>query len=167
MIRQRLKPDIVCHFMKKLYFIIILGTISAIAYLNWDNDPHDIDLSKIEYHVLRFNLGRQIFDDSCEYYYVTKSDIIKAEKILRKAFENYNKTVGHSRNHEDYGRQYMGAKTPTGDIIIYVNCFAGPEDYEQKWLFLVDVNDGGDLFFEGMINLTKREIIYFGPHGSA
>jgi hypothetical protein len=57
-------------------------------------------------------------------------------------------------------------KIPGGDIIIYVNCFAAPDAYRQKWLFRVAVSDGGDLFFEGMINLTKEEIIYFGPHGS-
>jgi hypothetical protein len=149
----------------KLYFSAILGTVAVIVCLNMDFGG-DIDLSKIEYNVLRFNFSRKIFGDSCTYHYVTKSDIMQAEKMLRKAFDDYNKTATYPRNHEDYGRQYIGAKTSGGDIIIYVNCFAGPDDYEQKWLFRVIVHDGGDLFFEGMINLTKGEVIYFEPHAS-
>ena len=155
--------------MKKLCFILIFGIVAVITYLNWDNEgDNDIDLSKIQYNVVRFNTGhRQIFDDSCEYYYVTKSDIRNAERILRNEFENYNKTAKVPRNHENYGRQYMGSKTSSGEILIYVNCLAGPDEYGLKWLFLVEVNDGGDGFFEARINLTTGEVLSFSPHGSA
>lgn len=153
--------------MKKgILLLSMLGLIAIIIYFNSDFGI-DVDMSSVNYSVLRFNSGRQIFDDSCGYHFVTKSDIGKTEKVIRKAFEDYNKTVDYPREHKEYGRQYMGASTPNGEILIYVNCFVRPDKYGQKWLFLVNVSDGGDDFFEGMINVTTGEIIYFGPHGSA
>ena len=128
----------------------------------------DVDMSNIKYNVLRFDFSNPpMFDDSCNYHFVTKSDIGETEKILRKAFDDHNKTAKRHVDHEDYGRQYIGAKAPNGDILIYVNCFVEPARHEVKWLVRVRVHDGWDGYFEGMFNLTTGEIIYFGHHGSA
>lgn len=132
-----------------------------------NTESEEINLSEIEYNILRLDNGEGIFEDTCNYHYIIKEEIRKAEKVFRQAIENYNKNSKEPLDHNEYGRQYIGAETPRGDVLIYINCFKYPQRFSQKGLFRVEVSDGGDDYLHVMINVTKGELIYFGTNGWA
>jgi hypothetical protein len=129
----------------------------------------EVDLSEIQYDILRFDTGEGIFSDSCSYHYLTKNEIQKAEKILRKAFDEANKTRTSIDllNHKEYGRQYIGAEAPNGDVLIYAFCYKNPEDESLTWMTRIYVFDGGDDYLHVMVNITTGELICFYNNGSA
>jgi hypothetical protein len=52
---------------KKIFLVSMLGLIVIIIFFNSDFGI-GVDMSDVKYSVLRFNSGRQIFDDSCGYH---------------------------------------------------------------------------------------------------
>jgi hypothetical protein len=153
--------------MNRVGFLIILFYVTVASCGPREKD--DIDLDEIKYDILRFDNGEGIFDDSCSYHYVTKGEIKKAERILRKGFEtaNKNRSTIELLNHREYGRQYIGAETSRGDVLIYAFCYKNPEDESLTWMTRIYVSDGGEDYFHVMINITTGEVIYFYSNGSA
>ncbi|MGC3943798.1 MAG: hypothetical protein QM762_04525 [Chryseolinea sp.] len=155
--------------MKNVVIVLVIGFLSFITYVNWDTEGDgEIDLNKITYGVLRLNYGnRELFGDTCTYHIVSRADIRNAEKILRRELENYNSTAKYPHSHEDYGRQFLGARTPGGDVLMYVACFLGPDYHQKLWLIPVVVYDGGDSYIDVLMNVTTGEVLSFSPHGGA
>jgi hypothetical protein len=151
--------------MERLFYLTACATMLLSSCGN--TNRQEINLHEIEYNILRLDNGEGIFEDTVSYHYITKEDIRKAEKIFRQAIANYNKNSKDPLDHREYGRQYIGAETASGDILIYINCFKDPDEFSQKGLFRVEVSDGGDDYLHVMINVTAGELIFFGTNGWA
>lgn len=68
-----------------------------------------------------------------------------------------------------YFRQYVAGRTASGEHIIYVNalCRSGSaqhEDWKHRWL---SVEDGGDCYWQAVINLDTGRVLLFQVNGNA
>jgi len=100
-----------------------------------------------------------------------EKEIINIELLLEKCFDSlpikhpYYREQKNHKSLDRYKLQFIAVVTPQGEKIIWVNglCIAR-DDWKKE---IVIVNDGGDCFFNVMINLNKN-IYYdfmFNAHG--
>ena len=68
---------------------------------------------------------------------------------------------------KDYGRQYMTVVSDKGDKIVYVNCFCDPTHFNYRDKELVQVDDGGNCFFNFKVDLKTKKIFDFMENGVA
>ena len=84
------------------------------------------------------------------------SEILLAEKLLKKSVAKYNKGNNWSSiNLKKYNRQYVAGINPKSEKIIYINCYCEPNatNWREE---LSDIMDGGNCFFTLTINLTLQ-----------
>lgn len=136
----------------------------------------EVDLRGIDYKVLDYedfvqNLNRnwQVpFDNGYESHDLSKSEISRCEEFIKEAIRGYNNDpVLGTVELEKYGRQYVAAKSPLGQVIVYINCFCNPDKFPDRDKYEVRVLDGGSCYFQVTINLTEEEILSFEMNGVA
>lgn len=146
------------HILFFLTVILVVGTCSDNREDYYLLDLHNYKLRP--YH-------DSVFPDSYQPHDLTKKEIAKCQQLVKEAVESFNKKSSTPLNLDQYGQQYIGALSPEGEIMVYVNCFCNPEKYDYREKYLVVVSDGGDCFFHLVINLAKNEIVEGMTHGSA
>ncbi|SFQ63655.1 hypothetical protein [Flavobacterium akiainvivens] len=99
---------------------------------------------------------------------LSKEEIAQADALLYKSLDTYNQ----KENREDinlryYIRQYVPELNEKGEkqVMIYAMCSIFEGDGWRK--HLSHVNDGGDCFFEVLINLEKNTVSELWPNGHA
>jgi hypothetical protein len=96
-------------------------------------------------------------------YKLTKDDL---ETILT-LWEGALAKSRTERISTEYGRQYLAGIDSSGQVLVFINSFCHPENYDYRDKYLVVVSDGGDCFFRLLIDLTKKQVISFETNGSA
>ena len=111
---------------------------------------------------------------------LTEKEIETIEPLFEESIERYN--AGQENiyerihaKHSDvkrgdfiidagkYKRQYIAVVTPTGEKLVWINCFC---DTNGNWKKdIVEMLDGGNCFFNVMINLTKGKYYNFSVNG--
>ena len=90
-----------------------------------------------------------------------EKDIAAAEKILAFAFEDQKRpTINRllNRKPDDYCKQFVGATDANGDKVIWLNCFCRDQESQFKnWKNnIISVKDGGNCFFNILLNISKN-----------
>lgn len=87
---------------------------------------------------------------------------------LKKKFPNYQFFENQfSINLEEYRRQYIVVTAPTGEKLLHINFFCGPDGFEYWKDEYVIVDDGGNCFFQVIINISKKKLVEFYVNGVA
>ena len=97
---------------------------------------------------------------------LTEKEINEIEPLLYQCVKEYNdkQEQVHIESPEakrkrfmidisSYKFQFIAARTPKGDKIVWVNCSCASFDYWEKQV--IRINDGGNCFFNLMIDVTK------------
>jgi len=120
-----------------------------------------------------------------------QSDFLECEKLVKDYINQYNikgakrldslkrylRDVKHKNvqlfedqffiNLKKYGRQYIAVKNKENHIIVYLNCFCNPSEFNYRKKDWVFVEDGGNCFFQIKIDLTDKKIIEYSENGVA
>jgi hypothetical protein len=65
-----------------------------------------------------------------------------------------------------YKRQYIAVTNKQGEKVVFINCFCGDLDKDSRNRLFI-VNDGGNCFFNVMINLTTNKYYDLTVNGDA
>ena len=151
--------------------------------LNYVIDSTDITIFAAD------SMKNRIFTDDYKVVPLRQSDILECEKLLKDYIKRYNikgtekldsvkryfREVKHKEvqlyegqffiNLKKYGRQYIAVKSKANHIIVYLNCFCNPSEFNYRkkdWVFVLD---GGNCFFQMKIDLTDKKIFEFSENG--
>ena len=137
------------------------------------------------------SMKNRVFTDDYKVVQLNKSDIFESENLLKDYINQYNikgtkrldslkryfQEVKHKnvQLYEDpfridlrkYGRQYIAVKNKENHIIVYLNCFCNPSEFDYRKKDWVFVFDGGNCFFQMKIDLTDKKVIEFSENGVA
>lgn len=104
-------------------------------------------------------------------YTLSRENIIEAEKLLRDSVPHLTNEHGHiyKPHLKDYYHQYVGYITSNNHILVHIYLSRkGEIMYDNKVSKdLILVFDGGDEFWEIVIDVTGKRILGFGQHGFA
>lgn len=145
-------------------------------------DIHSIDSSN--YTILKFDNADTWLSKNIKPTSLTKSEIEEIEIILKQCIDKYNPdqklrfdTI--SKKHPEYNlkieyfvidlskykRQYVPFINSAGQKEVWVNCFCYEfPDWRNE---ILEVNDGGNCFFNLTINLTTKTFSEFIVNGEA
>jgi hypothetical protein len=150
-----------CFFTTLLFVIGSCGNVG-------DNNDYVLELD----NYIPPNSDKVIFAENYKSYSLTRGDIKKCEHFIRQEIDYNNrdfekKGFHNSFTFEEYGRQYLAAIAPNGHIMVYVNCFCNPDDVpsEEDKHVLIIANDGGNCYFNLLIDLTSNLVISHGVNG--
>ena len=164
--------------MKRILFILIL-------LLAYTIPAHAQKIPRSQYTVLEYHPGS---DSSTNFYHIyrkatlSKREIKNIESILRQCIDKENadelirynaaKLKDSNAQKSDYiialkkyVLQYIVSISPNGEKIIWVNCFCEPMNGWKDQV--IGVHDGGNCFFNVMINLSKKTYYDFRVNGWA
>ena len=163
--------------MKKIFTLIsFLFVFSA-------KSQSKLDTSK--YTIFQFDRNIPVvFGKGCRTTVLTPHEINKAEQVLIKCIFNYNiqqqkYSIKAKKLYPDidqnqffidlskYKRQYLTVINEKGEKEIWINCFrpwnnSGFNYWRKK---IVRVNDGGNYFFNVIINLATNKYYQFSTNG--
>lgn len=98
-------------------------------------------------------------------------DVDGAEKLLLYAFDDQkrptiNRVAG--RTLDEYDRQFVFAENDKGEKYVWINCFTKSQepDFKNWKTSLVLVKDGGNNFFNVLINLSGNKYEKFDVNGN-
>jgi hypothetical protein len=100
---------------------------------------------------------------------LTTDDLEQINEILNFAVENYNKKMEKDIILSRYKRQYIAFFNKNGEKEVWVNCFNSKHiENANYWKTeVVVVMDGGNNFFQLIINLSKTTYYDFWVNGYA
>ena len=144
-------------------------------------------IDSLDFHIIRFDSSYQyLFSTSFMTADLTNKEIIESENLLKLFIADYNVEATKKFNEmtkeypnikfnildftielADYGRQYMSVVSHKGERMVYVNCFCDPTEFNYRDKELVQVEDGGNCFFNFKVNLTEKKIFDFMENGVA
>ena len=160
-----------------LLFILPLTFVNAQAKLDTSN-----------YAIIKFELSNpHPFGNKYKAAELELSEIIEAENILSICANNYNKLQMLRYNEiikrnpksksrpkiaslvidlPRYKRQYVAVINSKGEKEIWINCFC--TNFGIDWRHtIVNVDDGGNCFFNVRVNLTTKQYFNFMVNGYA
>src|SRR5574344_593610 len=104
-------------------------------------------------------------------YTLSHENIIEAEKLLRDSVPHLTNAYGHTyKPHlKNYYHQYVGYITSNNHILVHIYLSRKGEIMYDNEVSkdLILVFDGGDNFWEIVIDVTGKRILGFGQHGFA
>ena len=181
------------YFLTILFFAAALGctrtNINDLTKSNSLDTLAIIDkaiLDSVDFVVLNVDTleTQHIFPSTYTSTDLIEGEIIKCEKLLKSYILDYNKEAimrfdlikkkypnqrFYSKDFtielKDYGRQYIAALSDKGDKVVYVNCYCNPAEFSYRDKELVDVDDGGNCYFDFKVDLNKNEIFDFATNG--
>jgi len=62
-------------------------------------------------------------------------------------------------------RQYCGGHTAGGELLVFINAFCESSSHDDWRKAQIDVFDGGDCYWQAVINLSTRRVEYFEVNG--
>ncbi len=139
---------------------------------NISNKPSIVDTSK--YSIIQFSNSGDWFFKDAKPSNLTTAEIQNAEAVLLKCIENYNSEQQKqfdkiSKEHPEYNlklqdfiidlkkykRQYVPVLTKKGQKEVWINFFC--ETSNKNWRKeIIHVDDGGNCYFNVIINLTTK-----------
>lgn len=165
--------------MKQLAIFFLLPFI-ACSENNFNHHSLQYDTSKIAFlpskkqlHYLpEADTSMKTLRDSTAFP-LTEDDFRTIETILSQSIQSYNEANSTAKANyvyiklEDYKRQYVPYIDKKGHRRVWVNCFADQAlhffyDSTYDWkASLVSALDGGDWFFNSLIDLTTKQRLSF------
>jgi hypothetical protein len=153
------------------------------AFLFSANAQPNLDTSR--YAIFKFDSNNcWVFNKNDKPTELTDQDINKIEKLLVKCISNYNikqkkysASIKKSHPYIDetqffidlpkYKKQYLAIINSKKEKEIWVNCFRPSHDADFNYWRkkIVRVNDGGNYFFNVIINLTRNKYYQFRENG--
>ncbi|WP_153797407.1 hypothetical protein [Foetidibacter luteolus] len=115
----------------------------------------------VQYVILN-NLAKDFFDSACKPAALSESEIAVIDSLTKEQM----KTERASRAFDSYKRQFIVVTDSQGDKLVYVNGFCNWKN--QTWLSVfVQVDDGGNCFYQMRLNLSKKKVSFFSYNGYA
>ncbi|MDP4204015.1 MAG: hypothetical protein Q8861_15135 [Bacteroidota bacterium] len=132
-----------------------------------------------------------IFPKDYQLFQLNQSEISECERILKIFINQYNikgkakldslkkryntpkyQHIQFFKNQfyidlKKYGRQYIAVKDKHSHTIVYINCFCNPSEFSYRKQEWVQVEDGGNCFFQIKIDLNDKKVIDFKENGVA
>jgi hypothetical protein len=115
----------------------------------------------------------------------TKTDVLAAERIIKdhlqyNAEENSNWSYVND-NYRSYVRQYCSFVNSKGEVLVYINALwrknilddikfkkddqtIGLPLWYEQWIIVLD---GGNSYWQGLINITTKKVVMFSVNGVA
>ena len=104
-------------------------------------------------------------------YTLSRENIIEAEKLLRDSVPHLTNEYGHTyKPHlKNYYHQYVGYITSNNHILvlIYLSHKDGMLHKDELYKDIIQGFDGGDYYWEIVIDVTGKRILRFSQHGFA
>ncbi len=136
-----------------------------------------IDTSKIA--IIPHEKGDYIFDKSKKNTTLSAEDLNIAEQLFNNAVDEYNtkqKAANSNLSEKQmkrtlidpshYKRQYIAVTNSKGEKEIWINCFC--DTFDTNWRKqIIEVDDGGDCFFNVYINITTKTHLELRVNGYA
>jgi len=116
------------------------------------------------YAILRFE-AHYGFPEQSISATLNQDELLQIEKMIVQIIQDHNKKNKHyTIDISKYKRQYIAALTPTGEKIVWVNCFCDSlgTDWHKEMLIVEDV---GKCFFNLILNLKKNNFYNFFING--
>jgi hypothetical protein len=146
----------------------------------------NIALDSFDFNIIEYDASyRYIFPETFQTTDLTRKEIEQCEALLKLFIAEYNveatnkfdemskkypkmrfKKEDFTIDLNEYGRQYMGAISEHQKFV-YVNCFCEPNKFDTPDKQLVQVDDGGNCFFNFKVDLKNRKIFDFIENGVA
>jgi hypothetical protein len=100
------------------------------------------------------------------------SDLTKYEIGKLKVFIQSEIDKAHFKHHSkqsEFYKQYISIRNKENEKIVWINCISRKDEYlNDRWKNeILEVNDGGEYFFQMKINLTKGIVFDFYVNGEA
>jgi basic membrane lipoprotein Med (substrate-binding protein (PBP1-ABC) superfamily) len=132
------------------------------------------DTSKIS--IINFNKSIYwLFDSASKASILTDADIWEVERLFNESIADYNSKIKKKEDKKyfavdlqkfNYKRQYVCVTNKDGQKVVYVNCFCETIGVDWKST-LIQVEDGGNCFFNLKINLNTKKYYDFFVNGYA
>lgn len=113
----------------------------------------------------KFEDSKDCFDNSFAYFSKNKSITIEklncdeqkiVKEIIRKALKE-SEFVSDDTNDNQYYKQCIISYNKEGEKIVWVNCVRKNIGYENEWnKAIIEVEDGGDYYFNLKININTK-----------
>jgi len=161
--------------MKSIITFVILFTLLQCAgnssQENRNSGSHSAiktTLDSVDFEVIRFDAKYSyLFSETVQATEVSREEIVGCEDLLKSYIADYNEEAYYKIDLKKYGRQYIPVLTGKGEKIIYVNFFCDPESFDYRSSELVQVDDGGNCYFQCWIDLTSKKVFQFAENGIA
>lgn len=167
--------------MKEIFITLLLLNVFLFSVKSQSK------LDTVKYAIFRFDRNNPwVFSKNYKATVLTSNEIIKAEQLLVKCISSYNiKQHKYSTKAKKsypnidqtqffielskYKRQYITVINQKGEKEIWINCFrpsnhSGFEYWRKK---IVRVSDGGNYFFNVIVNLKTNKYYQFSTNGIA
>ncbi|MFT3934427.1 MAG: hypothetical protein QM726_12470 [Chitinophagaceae bacterium] len=157
------------------FFINACGQTSSSSNTNNNIIPERISFDTSNIAIIQFDTSvHWLFDSTSKPSGLTQSDILEIDSLFDKSITDYNAKVNEAAKKyyaidltkRKYKRQYVCAINKDGQKEVYINCFC--DTFQDNWKkSLVQVDDGGNCFFNFKINLTTKKYFDFFVNGYA
>jgi hypothetical protein len=119
-------------------------------------------------------IGNYVFDSSYTEAQLTREDMEKIDGLFRGCIDRYNLSmrqakpayIGIDLKSGKYKRQIIAATSRKGEKEVWINCFCQTHDRNWKTQ-LIEVDDGGECYFNMKINLSEKRCYDLVVNGSA
>ncbi len=115
-----------------------------------------------------------IFDNSYKPATLTKEDIHNIDSLLIACVTDYNNSLDKNDKRYsidlkkyDYRKQIIAAKNRKGDKVVWVHCLCTTLGSDKWQTEIMQVEDGGNCFFQFKINLSTKKFYDLQTNGSA
>jgi len=168
---------------KSLYIIISLFFLGCVQVERKTNSNKNIENNQVEkikidsskITIFPFDTAYHWIFKNAKFTELTEQDLKTIEKVLNEFIKDYNHEqelhyYEISREHpeynlileqfvielDNYNRQYVPVINDKGEKEVWINCFC--ETWDSDWKNeIIEVDDGGNCFFNLKINLTKEK----------
>lgn len=141
-------------------YLVETKAFSGTVFSNHEKLTHDVFTFRMLFRPTK-KKNIKSFNPSLE-------EVISAEKILKRSAETEMEgadslDIGEIEELTFYKRQYFGGINEKGQKLIWINAYpANKEDFTKNWQTdIVEVNDGGNHYFNVVTNIDTGECYRF------
>lgn len=166
------------------HFLSSCGQISN-SKVNPESKVNLQTIDTSQYAIIQYDTKDTLLFKNVRATTLTQSEVEETDILLKKCIDNYNPEQQSqfdsiSKTHPEYNlkiqnfvidlskykRQYFPVVNSTGQKEVWINCFCN--DFEKNWKNeMLIVADGGNCFFNLVINLTTNSYYRFIVNGDA
>jgi hypothetical protein len=149
--------------------------IDSIDITVWATNPHIGQTIKASDKVIKLNKSQIIESESLLRDYIIRYNIDglkRVDSLSRHFSELKHKKIQINKKYilidlKNYGRQYVAVLDSSNHLIVYINCFCNPTEFEDRHSNWIMVEDGENCFFQVQLDLTTKKIKEFSINGVA